>query len=275
MNIQLMPDPDSPAIPRPAATVAVLRDGPGGVETFLLKRHGKSGFFPGAHVFPGGRVDLEDADVPVEGGREDRDRMGAAGAAAYQVAAVRETLEEAGILLARGRATPADRAALQRREATFGEVAAARGWVVDASGLAYWSWWITPLAEHKRYDTRFFIAAVTGQDEARHCGEETVDSEWIRPADAIARSNAGEIFLAPPTYITLQELAGYGTTAAALAAAPGRETPPIMPRLGQTPTGFAILLPGDPLHPSALPVPGPTRLVWDGGRWEVSGYRQS
>lgn len=272
MDISLIPLPESPVPARPAATVAVLRDGPGGIETFLLKRSGKAGFFPDAHVFPGGRVDLEDADVPVIGGEIDRARMATPDAAAYQVAVVRETFEEAGILLARGEPDMASRVALQDRGATFGEVAEARGWVVEADSLAYWSWWITPLIEHKRYDTRFFVASVsgdptTGAASARHCGRETVDSEWIAPAEAVARADASEMFLAPPTYLTLKELAGFATAAEALAAARRRETPPIMPRIARAGEGVAILLPGDPLNPSERPVGGTTRLIWEKGRW--------
>jgi len=270
MNITILPEPDAPSEPRPAATVAVLRDGPSGIETFLLKRSGKAGFFPDAHVFPGGRVDLEDADVPVIGGAADRARMRVEGAAAFQVAAVRETFEEAGILLARGEPDAAARAALQRRELIFGQAAATHGWVVEADDLAYWAWWITPTAERKRYDTRFFMAAVDGEDQARHCGQETVDSEWIRPADAVAKSDAGAMFLAPPTYITLREIASYATTAEVLAAAPARRTPCVMPILGKTPDGVVTLFPGDALNPSDDPVDGPTRMRWGGGRWHMN-----
>ncbi|HJN76778.1 MAG TPA: NUDIX domain-containing protein, partial [Myxococcota bacterium] len=105
---------------RPAATVVVLRDGPRGPEVFLVQRSAKSGFMPLAHVFPGGRVDDADSLVPVLGAEAHVRRMGCDDATAYVVAAVRETYEESGVLLARGEGDDSIRTALQKREITFG-----------------------------------------------------------------------------------------------------------------------------------------------------------
>ena len=262
-----------PQEPRPAATVVVLRDSPCGPEIFLVKRSGKSGFMPHAHVFPGGRVDADDGDTAVVGGDADLDRMGLTRelAVAYQVCAVRETYEEAGVLLARGEPDPATRRALVAGETSFGDAAARHGWVVDGSRLVYWSWWITPRQESRRYDTRFFVAGVLPEQArgAAHDDHETVDSDWWTAAEALARFEAGQIFLAPPTWVTLTELSGLATVDAVLAAGRLRQPPAIEPCVGREPDGsVAIVLPGDPEHPDPEPLPGlPRRLVMSQGRW--------
>jgi 8-oxo-dGTP pyrophosphatase MutT (NUDIX family) len=259
--------------PRPAATVIVLRDSPRGPEIFLVKRSGKSGFMPHAHVFPGGRVDREDALTEVVGGEADHSRMGLTRdlAVAYQVCAVRETYEEANILLARGTPVDSERAALVARETLFVDAARRRDWIVDGTRLVYWSWWITPRQEPRRYDTRFFVAGVLADQAANaaHDHHETVDSDWWTAQEALSRFEAGEIFLAPPTYITLLELLPYATVEAVLAAGRLRQPPPIEPTLAVEPDGsLAIVLPGDPEHPESKPVPGlPSRLVMCEGRW--------
>ncbi len=259
--------------PRPAATVVVLRDSPRGPEIFMVKRSGKSGFMPNAHVFPGGRVDPEDAQTPVRGGDRDHPRMGLRRdlATAYQVCAVRETYEEANILLAEGVPDADERQALNARETTFVDAARRRGWIVKGSRLVYWSWWITPRQERRRYDTRFFVAGVTRDQalDAAHDAREVVDSDWWTAAETLTRFEAGEIFLAPPTFITLLELRDLPTVDAVLAAARLRTPPPIEPSVGVEPDGsLAIVMPGDPEHPQDEPIPGlPQRLVMSQGRW--------
>jgi 8-oxo-dGTP pyrophosphatase MutT (NUDIX family) len=259
--------------PKPAATVVVLRDSPRGPEIFMVKRSGKSGFMPHAHVFPGGRVDPEDAQTPVQGGDADLSRMGLSRdlAVAYQVCAVRETFEEANVLLAEGTPHADERRALNARETTFHEAAERQGWVVDGSRLVYWSWWITPREERRRYDTRFFVAGVTREQtvDAAHDAKEVVDSDWWTAAETLERFQAGEIFLAPPTYITLMELQDLPTVDAVLAAGRLRQPPPIEPSVGTEPDGsLAIVMPGDPEHRQSEPIPGlPRRLVMSQGRW--------
>lgn len=238
----------------------------------MVKRSSRSAFMPSAHVFPGGRVDPEDASVPVLGGEQDRHRMGetfGAPAAAYQVAAVRETYEEAGILLAQGAPDDAVRHALQRRETSFGEAAERLGWRVQADNLVYWSWWITPEAEPRRYDTRFFVAAVDRSVSARHDDYETVDSAWWTIGEVLQRFDRGEIILAPPTWRTLWEMQGQGDVRGVLDLGRRRRVVPIMPRGLQLDDGFAVLLPGDPGFPSEHPVDGPTRITLRQGRWFV------
>ncbi len=256
--------PSPPRIPpaRPAATVAVLRDGPRGLEVLMVKRSGRSAFMADAHVFPGGRVDPADARTPVVGGQADRLRMGIPDAAAYQVAAVRETYEEANVLLARGRPDPEARRLLQSGRASFAEVAAARGWVVDADRLVYWAHWVTPEQESRRYDTRFFIADVTGQEVAAEVDRhEVVSGGWWTPAEVLQACDAGEVFLAPPTFCTLLELRDHATVSGAMAWGRTRRTPRIQPVLEQGPEGIAIVLPEE--------ADGPRRLTLRAGRWWV------
>lgn len=236
----------------------------------MVQRSRKSGFMPTAHVFPGGRVDPEDADVPVLGGDADRHRMGLGEAgAAFQVAAVRECYEEAGVLLASGQPDEQARTALQDRTRTFGDVAGELGWEVDASALVYWSWWITPEAEPRRYDTRFFVAHVGRDVAASHDGHETVDSAWWTVADVLDRFDQGEVLLAPPTFRTLWELRDFLDVAAILDAARLRPTPAIEPRARIDDGVVTVLLPGDPEHPSEDGLDGPTRHTLSKGRWFV------
>jgi 8-oxo-dGTP pyrophosphatase MutT (NUDIX family) len=249
---------------RPAATVAVLRDSERGPEVFLVKRNAKTVFFPHAHVFPGGRVDEEDAEVNVVGGAVDRERMGCENAVAYQAAAIRETYEEAGILLAEGEGTDALRHALHERKEGLGEMASRLGWVLNAENLVYWSWWVTPDVESRRYSARFFVAGIRDGQNAKHDAIETVDSEWITPRDALKKFERGEIFLAPPTHFTLVELQGYSTVKAVLEAGRVRATPAIMPLLRPQENGsLEVLLPGHPDHPSADSVEGVNRFFMD------------
>ncbi len=244
-----------------AATVAVLRDGPTGLEVFMVKRSSKTRFMPHAHVFPGGRVDAGDALVPMLGGEKDRERMNVSDAAAYQAAAIRETYEEAGILLAEGEGSESARAALQEHRESLADVAERMGWTLKADRLVYWSWWLTPEVEPRRYDTRFFIAAVGSDTVGEHDNTETVDSAWWCPLDALKRFEEGEILLAPPTARTLQELVDHGTTEEALAAGRLRRTPQIEPRLHMGEDGvLVVVLPGDPEFPAAVSVEGPTRM---------------
>ena len=256
---------------RPAATVAVLRDGTDGIEVFLVKRNAKTSFFPHAHVFPGGRVDPADAAVSMVGGAVDRERMGCTDAAAYQAAAIRETYEEAGLLLAEGAPDPASRKSLHAGIETLAEVAQRKGWVLNAERLVYWSWWITPEIEPRRYSARFFVAVVPSDMAARHDEVETVDSEWLRPADALAKFDRGQIYLAPPTHRTLVELTDFASTEAVLSAGRSRRTPAIMPQLEGSHQGrLDVVLPGHPDHPSPEQVEPPFSFTLDYTRFRSS-----
>lgn len=252
----------APAV-RPASTVIVLRAAKAAPELYLVKRHGRSGFMAGAHVFPGGRVDDDDrswsdqlsADarahaVGLVDGIDDDDVC-----VGYCVAAVRETAEECGLLLAKdgAGATPAGDVAEAVFEAlqggaSFHEQLRERGLVPDLLGLSAFAWWVTPEAEPKRYDTRFFLARAPADQMASIDAHEVTEGDWMAPDDALRRYQAGEIHLAPPTLATLEDLSGAADLDAAIARAK-RPLRPVMPVLHHQDDGMVLSLPGDPLHP--------------------------
>lgn len=273
---------EAPA-PRDAATVLVVRDSPAGPEVFFVKRAAAVRFMGGAYVFPGGRLDPDDAD-PAVACDLDADacarRMGEADPAkarALHVAAIRECLEESGLLLSAAPVAPAAvdalRAALVPREhPPIASLLSAHGVTLACEALVPWSRWVTPRQETRRFDARFFVAlAPPDVSRARHDGSETVDSGWLTPASAIAKARAGEIVLAPPTWRTLAEIAGAPDVATLLTTphAPSDPWEPSVITLGDT---FAVLLPDDPEHPKRVDTsrPGlPTRFVYRDGTWET------
>ncbi|MBW8482897.1 NUDIX hydrolase [Actinomadura sp. PM05-2] len=226
----------TPAAARHAATVVVLRDRPGGgVQAFMLRRVSSMAFAPGAYVFPGGSVDPRDGEGELGWSGPAPEAWGEAFAASPTLArelvcaAVRETFEETAVLLAgptggtvvddtRGDDWEADRRALLDRSSSFGGFLARRGLVLRSDLLRPWAHWITPAIEPKRYDTRFFVAAMPAGQRARDVSTESDHAAWVDPADAVAKAKAGEWFLLPPTIATLAELAGYATVADVLAA---------------------------------------------------------
>ncbi|MGI5166016.1 NUDIX hydrolase [Spirillospora sp. CA-253888] len=225
-----------PARPRHAATVAVLRDHPEhGLQAFLLRRVSSMAFAPGAYVFPGGSVDPRDGDKDLAWSGPSPAEWGAAFKADEPLArelvcaAVRETFEETLVLLAgptgasvvddtRGDDWEADRRALLDRSLSFGEFLDRRGLVLRADLLRPWAHWITPAIEPKRYDTRFFVAAMPAGQRARDVSTEADRVAWVKPAEAAERARAGDWFMLPPTLATLTELAAFDTVADVLAA---------------------------------------------------------
>jgi 8-oxo-dGTP pyrophosphatase MutT (NUDIX family) len=240
-----------PAAPRDAATVVILRDGAdgAGVETLMLRRTAAMKFAPGAYVFPGGSVDPADygAEVgwhgpsPAEFGA----RLGASAevARALVCAAVRETFEESGVLLAgvpgsplavpAGPAWDADRAALAAGTLTFAGLLSRRGLVLRADLLVPWARWVTPEGEPRRFDARFFAAALPDGQQAVGHEAEAEHVAWLRPASAIDAARAGEISLLPPTAATLNQLASAVAAGAGLDGilATRRAIEPVCPRL--------------------------------------------
>lgn len=252
-----------PAEARPAATVVVLRDGPSGLELLMLQRSRRVGFFPDAWVFPGGRVDEADARLPVRGavrGLPEADR-------AFGVAAIRECFEETGVWLGEAGPGPADRSDFAAGRRSLVDLP---GVEADLRGLYLWSWWITPETEPRRFDTRFFVTVLPQgvRPRAEPDGSETVASLWAPAAEVLERSGAGELFLAPPTFRTLEELAPLSDRATLLEHARRRVVRPLQPILRRDlGEGWGVLLPGDPEHPDPEPVEGGTRIVQRGGRW--------
>ncbi|GAA1461774.1 NUDIX hydrolase [Williamsia maris] len=231
-------DPESVPV-RDAATVVVIRDvadtdsTPGGIEVFLIQRVQEMAFAGGMTVFPGGGVDARDAeaDVAWTGPHPDwwADRFGAdeATAQALVCAAVRETFEECGVLLA-GRtpdtvlddATPYHPARAQLVDKTISLAGFLRehDLILRSDLIVPLAHWITPLGERRRYDTRFFLAALPGGQEADDRTTEAASATWHRVDDILAEWEAGRVFLLPPTWAQLQELRRFDTVADALAA---------------------------------------------------------
>lgn len=237
-----------PAPVRPAATVMLLRDGTDGLEVFMLRRTSSAAFAAGMYVFPGGRVD--DADVAVAGDR------------AFEFAAVRECFEEAGVLLAvdadgvhvtDGHPVFQHRHDVHSGAADLQALADDHGIRLVLDDLVWMSHWITPKGEtSRRFDTRFFAVASPVGQSSHHDDTETVASMWVRPVDAVAQFERGELQLMPPTITNLRFLAGHTTVDAAMAAARAVGTPPcILPKLRMENGGIVgISMPGDPDYDS-------------------------
>lgn len=245
--------PAEPARPRPAATVVLLRDGTDGPEALLLRRHRSSGFVPGAWVFPGGRVDTADGE-PALLARLDGVEPDVEPAPGYRAAAIREVFEETGVLLAEGAdgapspcaardpALEALRERLMEDEVSLLEVLEARDLTARGNALVHFAHWITPVVEPRRYDTRFFLAALPAGADARADDREMTDLAWVTPAGALERFQRGELPMVFPTVRTLESLVGFDAVEATLDAFRGREVPAILPRLVRTATGVGITI---------------------------------
>ena len=204
------------------------------IEVYLTRRHSRSRFMPDAYVFPGGAVDASDRAIA-----ESRVR-GRAGAAHAElvVAAVRETFEEAGLLLAsdaHGEHARIDadtliaaRTALNAG-ATFGALLDERDLFVDATRLAYYSNWITPDTEPIRFDAHFFVALAPSDQVAAADAMEVYDGVWLAPAAALAQGDAGEMTIRFPTRKHLERLGACSDVEELLAAARARVVTPVQP----------------------------------------------
>ena len=234
-----------PAVPRRAATVMLLKDGPAGTVVHMLRRRASMAFAGGAYAYPGGGVDPRDDEHHIHWAGPTRAwwaaRLGVDETTAQAIvcAAVRETYEEAGVLLAgptpesvvgdtTGAEWEADRAALVARDLSFAEFLERRGLVLRSDLLGAWTRWITPVFEPRRYDTWFFVAALPEGQRTRNASTEADRTVWIRPQDAADGYDKGELLMMPPTIATLRQLTAYGTAADALAAAPDRDLTPVL-----------------------------------------------
>lgn len=234
----------TPVSPKRAATVLLLKDTQAGPAVHMLRRRASMAFAGGAYAYPGGGVDPRDDDTRIRWAGPPRaswaERLGVdeAGAQAIVCAAVRETYEEAGVLLAgpdpdtvvgdtTGDDWEADRAALVAREQSFAEFLHRRGLVLRSDLLGAWARWITPEFESRRYDTWFFAAVLPEGQRTRNASTEADRTVWIRPAEAAAGYDRGELLMMPPTIAALRELLPYGTAAEALVAAAARDLTPV------------------------------------------------
>jgi 8-oxo-dGTP pyrophosphatase MutT (NUDIX family) len=237
-----------PVAPRNAATVMLLRPAPAApapdMEVYMLRRKASMAFAPGTFVFPGGSVDDRDADSEVAWAGPDIAEWGRVLdappelARALVCAAVRETFEESGVLLAGPSADSvvadtasadleSDRGALLDRSLSLAEMLTRRRLVLRSDLLRPWSRWITPIVEERRFDARFFAAALPSPQQPRDVGGEAAAVAWLRPADAIAAARGGEIVLWPPTSVTLAQLRACASLTEALAAP--RDVAPVTP----------------------------------------------
>jgi 8-oxo-dGTP pyrophosphatase MutT (NUDIX family) len=249
------------AAARHAATVVLLRDGRNdpGLEVYLLRRVASMAFAAGQHVFPGGSVDPRDAEqTPAWSGRSATAWGESLGcdttlARALVCAAVRETFEESGVLLAGGSADAvvadttgapweADRQALLDRSESLAELLERRGLVLRSDLLRPWAHWITPEFEPRRFDTRFFVAAVPSGQRARDVSGEADQAVWMPVSGAVRDHDDGTLPMLPPTIVALRELAAYGTVEEVLDA--NMTVTPLMPRAMFEGDGLRLVIDG-------------------------------
>lgn len=236
----------TPVTPRGASTVVLLRERVCAPQVYLLRRHRQMAFAAGMYAFPGGTVDPRDCDRAVAWAGPSPARWGERltcdelEARALVCAAVRETFEESGVLLAgptddslvsdtTGDDWERDRAALVDRSLSFADFLRQRGLVLRTDLLKVWAHWITPEFEPRRYDTRFFLAAMPAGQRTRDVSGEADKVTWMLPADAVTGVDEGTMAMLPPTYITVSELAHFTSIAEALDAAERRTITTVLP----------------------------------------------
>jgi 8-oxo-dGTP pyrophosphatase MutT (NUDIX family) len=272
------------AEPRPAATVLLLREIAGELEVLMMRRGAGLAFMAGMWVFPGGRLEGTDcstamlAHLPAETrAQQVRCLCDARGeplpadvALGLHVAACRETFEESGVLLAAGEPVAElspdrlgfHRAEVARDPSRFVGLLEELGLALDVDRFVYWSHWITPSVEPKRYDTRFFAVELTGTATVEADQSELTEHSWVRPESALAALGRGEMQMVPPTILTLEDLAEshrkHGSLPGMLAAERHRETPAITPRIAVTSSAYRVVMPWDPGY---LDVPGEGRAI--------------
>jgi 8-oxo-dGTP pyrophosphatase MutT (NUDIX family) len=249
-----------PVEPRNAATVVLLRPSDQGPEVYLLRRQTSMAFAGGMCVFPGGGVDPRDFDhatawagpTPEEWGA----RLGTdeATARALVCAAVRETFEESGVLLAGDAADTvvadttgddweSDRAALEARELSFTDFLDRRGLVLRTDLLGVWAGWLTPVFEPRRYRTWFFVADLPEGQRTRDVSTESDQVTWLPAMKAVEDVEGEQILMLPPTYLTCLEVAQYDDPVAVLEAAQGRTVEMYTPRVEETEDGGTLSVP--------------------------------
>ncbi|MDB5744756.1 MAG: hydrolase [Polaromonas sp.] len=278
---------------RPAATLILLRDAPGGLEVFLMKRHALCDVLGGAYVFPGGKVDAADAQLDMQAHLDqplavlhaslNETGINERTAGGLYVAALREAFEESGVLFAQGpfgREIDVTQAAdLLRAGQGFNAMLAQLALQLQTRSLTPWSRWITPRTPSvmsKRFDTRFFVATVPAGQLAQHDDHETTASIWLTPRAALQQYWAGQIDLAPPQIMSLAHLSRYTHAGSVQAAARNGLPPVIQPEPFDHEGSRVICYPGDARHSvRQRAMPGPTRLYYRNKRFEpADGFDQ-
>ena len=266
-----------PVEPRDASTVVLLREGdgqPGGLEVYLLRRVNQMAFAAGFCVFPGGGVDPRDFDQQIAWAGPSAEQWAdlldtsPSHARALVCAAVRETFEESGVLLAgptpetvvadtTGDDWEDDRRALEARELSLTDFLRRRDLVLRTDLLRWWGSWITPAFEPRRYDTRFFVAALPEGQVTRDVSSESDQVLWLPVREVVRAVDAGTLAMLPPTYATCLELYEPRSVGEALAASETRDRTPILPEMQVDADGGYLRLPdrlvdlGDSVHRSA------------------------
>jgi 8-oxo-dGTP pyrophosphatase MutT (NUDIX family) len=246
-------------VPRPASTILLLRDSVsrnGEVEVFMMVRHYEIDFNSGALVFPGGSVDKGDKEIianpELYSGGEGLDAENLS----FRIAAIRETFEESGILLARPRGSKtlvdarrageieaAHRAALSESKTTFLKVLADNGMMLALDELVPYAHWITPEGMPKRFDTWFFLAAAPPEQAGAHDGKESTDSIWVSPREALEGGESGRFKLPFPTTRNLIKLGKQTSVKAALGEASGKAVVTVMPVMTRLNGGRQLRIP--------------------------------
>ena len=278
-----------PVVPRPAATVLLLREGHGNVEVLVIRRHEKLAFMGGMWVFPGGTVCAADASpaafarIPASSqtncarlGTLHGEPLAASDCLALAVAACRETFEETGVLLASDTAgEPCDndrtarlqerRRAIAAQPELFAELLQAENLFLRVERLVYWAHWITPSVVPRRFDTRFFLAAVPSDQAAVIDSTETVDHAWMSPAALVAAAQTGNMPVSHPTLYNLMELDTslqlHGSLQGLLAAESQRRVVAILPKMVHE-EQTALVLPGDPFYRNFVGESAPEHLEY-------------
>ena len=289
--------------PIAAATVILTRQHAGKLEVYLLKRSVTSGFMAGNYVFPGGVLDPDDRKTEFWRAHVDLDANGldhflggglsATEGLAHGIAAIRETFEEAGVLLALKSGLKSEDLKWIRTKRLTGNLhqgwlmkfAASEGWNLALSALSRWSHWITPELMKRRYDTRFFVASLPDGQQCQPDSRETTHGIWVSPEKGLAGNQAGEIPLSPPALITLHQLLKYTTLKALEKETKKRPWgQALLPRLVPLDQGMVIIEPWDSqynqaeininshkLEAAVLPVGKPFSRIWhhNGIWWPV------
>ncbi len=289
---------------RKAATVILARDGNDGLEVYLLKRSDQSGFMSGLYVFPGGTVGSEDMGLEdwgpyvdlspdqIEGQFCDQ-LLSAEDALGFAVAAIRETLEEAGVVLAKGK--DKDKKDLEYLNqyrlkkdlprSWFKTRIMEENWVLTLSHLGKWSHWITPKLMKKRFDTRFFIVPMPPDQDCQPDQRETVQGDWLDPQTALGKNLEGTVPLSPPTVVTLTQIKPFETLEMLKQKTESISWgDPLAPQLVHSSDGPLILEPWDPdwnsdndINPTGLadkilpPGSNFSRIWCDQGVWKPVG----
>ena len=239
----------TPVTPIPAATLLIARDGPQGIEVLMIVRHDASGFAAGACVFPGGKVETADRALITAAASPDglADEV-----LAYRIAAIRETFEEGGVLLARAKPSGAMLSATALRDLVgrhdsknFATFVTNAGLELATDLLVPFAHWITPKFSPKRYDTQFLLAPAPPDQAAIHDGREAVDARWITPASAIEAGDQRKLKLVFATRMNLAKLGRSRTVAEAIEAARHARIVTVSPEIVDTPAGQVLRIPAE------------------------------